>query len=290
VIVGLSPWTPALIGLLQKNGRQALRETYTGTTINVPLMLIIWCIFQFVFFSISKSKLPSYLLPITPAAALLLAPLLMRATDRFFKRMLLLISLIPVSLIALTLFRDQFVNDAYTPGMVNEFALYAGAGGLLFALAFYVAHRVNLKGCRVDALVLMAVLAAVAGSVTASGYESLAASTSCRQLVRDFFVAESSYKKTDPFFSLNIYEQTIPPYLERTVTQVEYLDEMGLGAAAEPEKVRFNFTDFAIEWQNLDRAYAVTDYEQLPRMDFAGLDYRIVAVDLRRVIIARHAK
>ena len=66
--------------------------------------------------------------------------------------------------------------------------------------------------------------------------------------------------------------------------------KMGLGAAMEPQKVIFNFADFAEQWERSDRAYAITDFDQLPRMDFAGLDYRVVAADLRRVIIARHAK
>ena len=141
-----------------------------------------------------------------------------------------------------------------------------------------------------DAIFMAAVLTTVAGSVTASGYETLSASTSSQQLVKDFLAVEPSYRNEDAFYSIGIYEQTVPPYLERTLTLVDYLDEMGLGAWFEPDKVRFNFADFAVEWQGSERAYAITDFEQLPRMDFAGLDYRVVAVDLRRVIIARHAQ
>ena len=65
---------------------------------------------------------------------------------------------------------------------------------------------------------------------------------------------------------------------------------MGLGAWMEPDKVRFNFDDFADEWQQQTRAYAVTDFDELPRLEMNGLPYRVVAADLRRVIIARHAQ
>ena len=106
----------------------------------------------------------------------------------------------------------------------------------------------------------------------------------------DFLATETSYRKDDSFYSIGIYEQTAPPYLKRTLTLVDYLDEMGLGAWFEPDKVRFNFHDFAIEWEGSGRAYAITDFDQLVRMDFEGLDYRVVAADLRRVIIARHAQ
>lgn len=290
VIVGLAPWTPALLGLLRRDGRQAVRETYANAAINVPLLLAIWCVFQFVFFSVSQSKLPSYLLPIAPAAAMLLAPVLVRATQRSFTQLLLLMTVIPLSLFALVAFRSEFVDDAYTTGMINQFALYATVGGLVFAMAIAAAYRLHQLGRRVDSIIVAAVLATVGGSVAASGYESLSASTSSQQLVRDFIALEPSYSKGDAFYTIGIYEQTVPPYLGRTLTLVDYLDEMGLGASFEPDKVRFNFTDFATEWDGLERGYAITDFEKLPRMDLAGLPYRIVAVDLRRVIIARHEK
>jgi len=290
LLVGLAPWTPMLLGLLKRDGRQAVRDAYASTTINVPLLLSTWCVFQFVFFSVSQSKLPSYLLPITPAVAMLLAPLLLAASSRAFKLLLLFIAGIPLSLAALILTRDQFVSDAYTQGMTDHFSVFVAVGAALFVLAIVAAYRLDHQRRRLDAIVVAAVLATVAGSVTASGYEALSASTSSRQLVVDFLSTETSYRKADSFYSLGIYEQTVPPYLERTVTLVDYLDEMGLGAWFEPDKVRFNFRDFAIEWQGSERAYAITDFDQLVRMDFEGLDYRVVAADLRRVIIARHAE
>ena len=290
IIVGLSPWTPALLGLLRRDARQAIRETYASATVNVPLLLTIWCVFMFVFFSVSKSKLPSYLLPITPAAAMLLAPVLVHAARRSFSQLLLLMTAIPLSLFALVVFRSEFVDDAYTTGMVNQFAVYAGLGGIVFLMAIALAYRLNRAGRRIDAIVLAAVLATVGGSVAASGYETLSASTSSRQLVKDFLAAEPTYAEADAFYSIGLYEQTVPPYLHRTLTLVDYLDEQGLGAWFNPDKVRFNFTDFAIEWEGSDRAFAITDFERLPQLDLRGLQYRIVAVDLRRVIIARHER
>ena len=290
LLVGFVPWTPALLAFFKSDGRQAVRNAYASATINVPLLLSIWCAFQFVFFSISQSKLPSYLLPITPAVAMLLAPVLLKVSSRSFKLLLLFIAVIPLALAALVAMRDRFVSDAYTQGMTDHFSAFVAVGGGIYMLAIFMAHRLESQRRRFDALIVAAVLATVAGSVTASGYEALSASTSSRQLVLDFLATEPSYRKNDSFYSIGIYEQTVPPYLERTLTLVDYLDEMGMGAWFEPDKVRFNFRDFAIEWEGSERAYAITDFDQLVRMDFEGLDYRVVAADLRRVIIARHAQ
>lgn len=290
LIVGLLPWTPAMFGFFRRDARNAVSNAYSTAKLNVPLFLTVWCVFLFVFFSVSRSKLPSYLLPTIPAFAMLLAPTMLRMPNVQFKRMLIAMSLIPLGLLVAAAVNDRFESDAYTPAMVNAYAKYFVLGAALYASAIVAAWQLNRRLRRFDALIVAATLATAAGSTLAVGYGTLSASTSSQQLVVDFLAAEPDYRNDDMFFSIGMYEQTLPAYLKRTVTLVDYLDEMGLGASMEPDKVRFNFADFAEEWESMDRAYAVTDFDQLPRMDFAGLDYRVVATDLRRAIIARHPK
>ncbi len=290
LIVGLLPWTPAVLGFFRRDARAALTETYAKAYMNVPLFLTIWCAFLFVFFSVSRSKLPSYLLPTVPAFAMLLAPMMLRLPDVRFRRLLIAMAFVPLGLFVAAAINDRFESDAYTPQMVNQYATYFVMSGALYVAAIGSAWWLNQRSRRVDALIVAAVLATAAGSGLVVGYGALSASTSSKQLVVDFLAVEPQYRNTDEFFSIGMYEQTLPAYLKRTVTLVDYLDEMGLGAAMEPDKARFNFADFAEQWESSDRAYAITDFDQLPRMDFAGLDYRVVAADLRRVIIAKHAK
>ena len=198
---------------------------HTGATLNVPLFLTIWCVFIFLFFSASKSKLPSYLLPITPGCAVADAvdagrvrPLLpaLAAADRDRPD-----NAVP----ATTGPRSIYHRCVYAPGMVDAFALYIIVGGVFFALAIVAAWRLNRRGRRVDAMLLAAVLATVGGSVAASGYEVLSPSTSSKQLVQDFLAADPEYTKADPFYSVGIFEQTLQPYLGRTTILVEYLDD-----------------------------------------------------------------
>lgn len=288
LIIGLMPWTPTVLALLRRQTWYTLGKVYQKASINVPLLLAIWCAFIFVFFTASKSKLPSYLLPVTPAFAMLLAPVLLTLRARSFRWLLGTMCLIPVTLVALAFFRSEFVNDAYTQGMVDAFAVHALIGAAGFALAAYVAWRLDSRVRRADAVIVAAVLSALSGSIAASGYERFAPSTSVRYLLEDFKKAAPDYQPTDPFYSVGLFEQTLQPYLQRYTIPVDWLDELGLGAASDPDRVRFNFDDFVEEWQALDRAFAITDSSQLFRLDEAGVDYRIVAADLRRIIIARH--
>jgi 4-amino-4-deoxy-L-arabinose transferase-like glycosyltransferase len=59
----LLPWTPLLAGLTARPLYEDQRARYLG----------VWLAFGFVFFSASSGKLPGYLLPLLPAAAILLA-------------------------------------------------------------------------------------------------------------------------------------------------------------------------------------------------------------------------
>jgi 4-amino-4-deoxy-L-arabinose transferase-like glycosyltransferase len=61
------PWTLFLPGTLRYFYRRARRGA------RLPIFLLVWCAVPFVFFSLSRAKLATYLLPIFPALALMVA-------------------------------------------------------------------------------------------------------------------------------------------------------------------------------------------------------------------------
>jgi 4-amino-4-deoxy-L-arabinose transferase-like glycosyltransferase len=72
------PWTPVLIEALLKVRSWSWREHSSLTTLRV--FALAWVLFPLVFFSFSGSKLPGYILPVLPAAGLLIGERLSRAT------------------------------------------------------------------------------------------------------------------------------------------------------------------------------------------------------------------
>ena len=68
------PWTPFLVEALVKARRWAWRGA-DGVSV-VRVFALAWLVFPIVFFSFSGSKLPGYILPALPAAALLIADVL----------------------------------------------------------------------------------------------------------------------------------------------------------------------------------------------------------------------
>ncbi|MCR4298101.1 MAG: glycosyltransferase family 39 protein, partial [Gallionella sp.] len=55
-----------------EGANESLREFHVNKMFNTQRFLLIWAVFIYIFFSISGSKLPSYLLPMFPALALLM--------------------------------------------------------------------------------------------------------------------------------------------------------------------------------------------------------------------------
>jgi 4-amino-4-deoxy-L-arabinose transferase len=68
LVAGGMPWSIVVLGLW--------RRARAGVRDNATLYLLLWVAIPFVFFSISQSKRPQYILPVMPAVALLVARLL----------------------------------------------------------------------------------------------------------------------------------------------------------------------------------------------------------------------
>ncbi len=72
LVAGFFPWSPLLLLLFEKRTYQDARARF----------LLAWLAWGFLFFSISRNKLPGYLLPLLPAAAALIAIAMAEAQPR----------------------------------------------------------------------------------------------------------------------------------------------------------------------------------------------------------------
>ncbi len=79
LLVGLAPWTAAIVATVQEAATRLTRRAWAGSP---SIFFASWVLFPVLFFSFSQSKLPGYVLPAVPVAALLLARVLARAVHR----------------------------------------------------------------------------------------------------------------------------------------------------------------------------------------------------------------
>ena len=106
------PWTPYLIIELVQARRWSWRDTDTKTIIRV--FALAWLVLPIVFFSFSSSKLPAYILPALPAAALLIAERVNRSVSAWpfgIFGATLIVVLIAIVFVAPKFARSESVRD-----------------------------------------------------------------------------------------------------------------------------------------------------------------------------------
>ena len=275
LVVGWVPWTAVVVDALWHAWRKD-----PGTTFQPRRLLLIWCAFVFLFFSASGSKLPSYILPLFPAAALLTGWRLSSISGTRLAWQILPMSLLGLGgLIALPLVR----TSGDTPiALIQAFKPWI-AGAALMALVgpIYAGWRAR-RGDVALAVAVTGIAGLVGMQLIVTGHESLSPSTSAYLMAQEV----KPYLRPDiPFYSVSTYDQTLDYYLGRTVTLVQFRDEMDFGLKQEPKLAIPTIEAWMDVWKQQPYALAYVEkgvYEQLRAADFP---MELIANDHRRYFI-----
>ena len=84
---------------------------------------------------------------------------------------------------------------------------------------------------------------------------------------------------------MRTYEQTLPFYIKRTVTLVDYQDEMAYGLKQEPQLWVPDLAEFERRWRSHDYALAVMSLEVYDQLQQAQLPMQLIARDTERVFV-----
>ncbi|MCH8618593.1 glycosyltransferase family 39 protein [Undibacterium sp. TS12] len=286
MIVGITPW----IGVMLQGLWSGLRDKAEG--FQPKKLLLIWAVFLFVFFSISGSKLPGYILPIFPAVALLIACHLEQTNNRSIKIagiLFVIVGLAGAIGVAFYLNKldgvdsiDRNLAFNYAPWLAGVIILAIGGGLLTWLLA-------RKGGTGKDwAVICLAASGYLVGQIAFLGHDPWGK-----------YIAGSEYipairaelvQPNTPIYAVGRYEQALPFYLQRTTTLVEFPDEMQFGLEHEPQLWIPKREDFIVQWRahqaRSEPAVAIMRndiYEELSKTDFP---MRVIAKDPRRVIVA----
>ena len=311
LLIGIMPWLPFIALRLRDGWRRADRSLHPsseassaltpdpsptserGEAVLQPLrLLLIWAGFIFLFFSLSHSKLPSYILPMFPALTLFAAVEMHRMSPETLSRLawglaaagggLLLVVLLGGEPIAQAFSKEtspfEIVRD-YIPWILASVAAFtagASAAAGLFRTQPYS-----------TAIVVLALGSLSAGILAMDGHDTQSRLSSTYHIVRDIEATNGPFDRNLPFYSVRMYDQTLPFYLRRPVTLVQYTDELALGLAAEPEKGIAQVDDWKIRWIALEQGYAIMNPANYAQFVIEGLPMRMLARDPRRVIVSR---
>ena len=246
--------------------------------------LVLWAVLIFLFFSASGSKLPSYIVPIFPALALLIAHTLTTASFKALLWNALLLAAGAATLIAYAPHVTGWANEKVSAEL---FALYtpwllaAGVAGLAGYLAAAWASRRSMRHATIIGISLGTL---ALSQLAALGHNVLSPAYSAYNLAQQI---KPHLEPGIPFYSVHNYEQTLPFYIKRPVTLVQYTDEMAFGLEQEPALWLPDIPGFVKAWNSHSRALAIIEPATYAKLEKDGLPMQLIGKNIRHVVVKK---
>ncbi len=281
LLLGMLPWTVLMFDTLLRTWKSSARA---DKAFNPERFLLVWAVFIYLFFSVSSSKLPSYLLPMFPALALLMGKQLAEMNAR--KLFWLVAPVLPLTLLAAGFapFTARLADKPLQVVLYGEYAWWLTAAALVWLLSVVAALVLLRRSNKPVAVLVLALGTLLAAQLGTSGYNTIAKERS------SYYIADAirPYVKADvPFYSVATYEQTLPFYLKRTFTLVAYQDEMAFGIMQEPQRWVPDIASFAKIWQEQPAALAIVPVDMYPQLQNAGLAMKTIYEDTQHIVVSK---
>jgi len=291
-VLGIMPWLLVWAWTLPRSWRAA---PLAANGFSWERFCVVWAAFVFGFFSNSGSKLPSYILPMFPALALILGFELTRLSARALAWIALPLAVgAPALLVAYAVGFDRLVAElaiditpasiyqAFGPWLAAATAVF-GAGGV----AAFVLFRRGTRAAKAGGIAALSLSMLLGLQLALVGHDAFAVVRSAYGILQDAQRANGQpFDPAFPVYQVQSYDQTLPFYLRRPTPLVEYRDEMGPGLDAEPQK-GLNEADWIEAWSAAPQAYALMQAGTAAELAQKNVPMRILARDPRRVFVAR---
>ena len=281
LFLGILPWVTLLPQALVSAWKRAIadrREFEPGR------FLVIWILLVFVFFSVSKSNLTLYVLPILPALALLMG----RQLATMSSRALFWHGIPGVMLAVVAVYFSSMVGrwgNAETPQALYAayvpWVLAAAGLWLVAALASVFLFR---AGMTQRGVIVLAMGGLVSGQSLVTGAEALSPAYSAVHIAEKI---KPFLKPGAPFYSVGMHDLTLPFYIKRTFTLVAYKGELAFGIEQEPLGYIPDYETFKQVWVAQAYALAIMPPQVFSEFEQAGVPMRVIATDARRVVVTK---
>ena len=277
--------TPTAVGTT--TARPATARPAAGMPQALRPVVLAWCWAAsiFVFFSLSSSKLPGYILPVIPALALVAAVAIERRGLRGWRWQLPMLGL-ACALVALSaepLAHKLLASPEYhgaAPGM----PLWIVATALLCMIGVAQAWRLLRRRRGFDTVLTLAMTLSIMTTTLMFAYEDIGRVRAGRDVAA---AIERRMTPDMPLYSVRRLDHTLPFYLRRPMTMVETSDELGFGLGIEPWRWLPTLGQFIETWRSGPQAIAVMTPETRDELARLGLPMTEIARHGRRVAVLR---
>ncbi|HEU4670322.1 MAG TPA: glycosyltransferase family 39 protein [Dyella sp.] len=279
VLLGLFPWS-ALVPFT----RDGWRALWSGAP--VDRLLLAWVGVVFAFFSISHSQLPFYILPLFPAAALLLGRVAARLPhEALARRTRVTAWLAAVAAVASLVAALTRRHDALHAGLpVALVGLAAGLAVMALAAA-YATGRLSRHGHH-DAAVHALALAGIAGwTIVLLASQAWVGPRSGEPVAR---LMAPALSVDTPVYMVGGFVRGLPFYLERPVTIVaQDRDDLSPFIDSRPDGYLPTLAAFEARWRGSAHGVALVSERDMAELDRHGLPHVVLGRLPTGVVIAR---
>ncbi|MGB6056501.1 MAG: glycosyltransferase family 39 protein [Burkholderiaceae bacterium] len=280
LLLGILPW----LGMLAQSLWQGRRDAQ-ATGFQPKKLLLTWSVFIFIFFSVSGSKLPSYILPIFPALALLIACYLEQVSARTVQASAAILVVAGIGGLATMHLIPGLTDIAFEVPIYAAYVPWVGAASALGVAGGLAAIWLAVR--RMDwALVTLAATGYLSAQLLMLGHDPLGRYAAGIDLIP---AIEAELTPETPIYAVGRYTQTLPFYLRRTMILVDHPDELEFGLKQEPHLWIPTRAAFVEKW-NADlaagkKSLAILNPDRLPDLERLGMKLRVIASDPRRIVV-----
>lgn len=281
LLVGSIPWIWSGLRAIVMPGfvnRESNRSTFDPVR-----FLWVYIIGILLFFTMGKSALPPYILPLFPALALLVG-------RQLAERPLLRGDLIGFALIFLVAIYIVYAatNRAETNVLDESLIAYrywivAATVVLLLGLLL----GVRFKDHTHKAIIALAFSGLLMIQLVGWGFQTQTSHRSGHELAK---AIQATVGKDVPIYNIGSFVHSLPFYLEKEVIIVQFKGELEMGIHQEPEKWIGSWKEFARQWQDAKQAVAVFGkgtYTGQYRVNMEKLPMKIIYQDKLKTAMVR---
>jgi 4-amino-4-deoxy-L-arabinose transferase-like glycosyltransferase len=228
------------------------------------------------FFSVSESKLAPYILPMMPALAAIVGARVAYTSQGFLRSMAHvtggLLAFLAMGFVVYAVRKFGFLPHDAMPWVV--------AGGVAGLSSLVVTWK---RDTPVASVAWVAAACAILGwQCLLSAYSELPERSSYKLVMS----VKRAIGPQTQLFSIGQYRETISPYLQRTLTLVDFEGELAFGLGEEPAAALSNEA-FLARWSTATDAVAFIAPGIFADWQTRGLQGRVIGGDNRTLVISR---
>ena len=285
LFAGFLPWAVALVPATVSGWRASAKLAGQNRTFAPLKFVLLFSMFILLFFSKSGSKLPAYILPMFPVLALVIGVYL-RQVDAP-KLAWLVLPVFPISLYgayAAWLAPARKAREDFSRPLFDEMSLWVVAAALVIAASTLIAFFLLRNRRKWIGVLFMSLGTMIGIELIERGYERISPLQSGANLAQSI---QSRLTPDTRLYSVETYDKSLPFYLKRIFTLVNYVDEFELGETSEPDKWIKRLEDFPAAWNAPGPAIAIILPGAVEKMKALNLSFEIIHKDPRRIAIRK---